>query len=148
MILKQRLDHCGQECGNKTSGPQGRLYHLTFKEPFDFEVYGLGRVDKKRNVLGDLPRSNSLSETAPLDVAARIWDPLDAAPDAAHVDASGSSREPTGCLSLVSRPSSRAIAQLSCNRGATPAAAPLLLLTTANLSRKFYLLPSETVAPS
>lgn len=72
MILKQRLDHCGQECSNKISGPQGRLHHLTFKEPFDFQVYGLGRVDRKGNMLGDLPRANSLSETAPLVVAARV----------------------------------------------------------------------------
>ena len=99
-------------------------------------------------MLGDLPRANSLSEITPLDVAARVWDPLDAAPGAVYVDASQSSREPMGCLSLVSRPSSRAMGQLSYSRGVTPAAAPLLLLTTANMSRKFSLLPSETVTPS
>lgn len=64
----------------------GRLYHLTFKEPFDFEVYGFGRVHRKGSVLGDLPRSNSLLETAPSDAEARVWDPLDAALGPAHVD--------------------------------------------------------------
>lgn len=36
-------------------------------------------------MLGDLPRSNSLLETAP-DAEARVWDPLDAALGPAHVD--------------------------------------------------------------
>lgn len=112
MMLKQSLDHCGQECGNKISGPQGRLHHLTFKKPFDFEVYGFGRVDRKGSVLRDLHRTNALSETAPLDVAPGVQDPLDAPPGVACVHASQSSREPMGCLRLVSRPSSRAIAPL------------------------------------
>lgn len=87
MMLKQSLDHCGQECGNKISGPQGRLHHLTFKKPFDFEVYGFGRVDRKGSVLRDLHRTNALSETDPLDVAPGVRDPLDTTPGAARADA-------------------------------------------------------------
>lgn len=87
-----------------------------------------------------------------LHVAARVWDPLDTAPGPAHADTSRSSRELMGCLSLVARPCSRAIAQLPYSSGANTAtvgenhhsfpSAPLLLLTAANLSRKFSLLPS------
>lgn len=52
-----------------------RLHSLSFKDSFDLEVYGPGRLNRKGSVLGDLPRSNSLLEMSPLDAAIGVWDP-------------------------------------------------------------------------